>query len=649
MTEFTLDSEYNAHHPLCFAFTSRDGREWIFDTREGEDTKPLADFLEEHAEATFIAYNIRAEISSLCRLGVPVPATWIDLLPEVVQIVGTHERFLQWTRDDSGKLYPFSPKSFRLTDALRHLTDVQSDFDKAEMYTLILSRNDWTPAELLKIFEYCLDDARVLWALWDAIKAFHADVRSPWTMKSALYRGRCIRAAAVMQHSCRGIPVDTTWIAKVYASKREILAQSVKDIEAKYGFPLYRMNGDAASVDLAQCAAFARHWGIPWRITATGKTSMQKDYIEQLSQEDRSDLIDAFGESCPSLKDFKSLRDLERNLSKNPWLEGDPKRYEPPLVQNGYVPIAEVVASATVTGRSKMLRSHLQNQTPLFRTMICGNDEEAYIGADWSQQEIVLALHYFPDARLREAFEKLPPRFEDDPKEENGEYYPLKRDIYTNLAIMAGAINPTMPYSERRIARQGFKSVQLGVGYGMAAAALGRKLFADINAGKDKPVITLREAMERAQTILKWHKRTFREYWKGVARFVTEARRTGHYVSCDGWVYFVHRHTKSTQLQNLRMQCNGAAMMRRAILECEKRGLQFVAEHHDAIYITAPHDEMNYREAQLVDVMNEASTAIIGNDLKISVDIKHFGKGEQYSDTRADALKQLIEEKLNNE
>ena len=237
------------------------------------------------------------------------------------------------------------------------------------------------------------------------------------------------------------------------------------------------------------------------------------------------------------------------------------------------------------------------------------------IAADWAKQEIGIAVALSGDRKLRTAYEG--------------------RDIYLAIAEMAGAINTGMTLAQVKQTRQTFKSVQLGLGYGMAPDALALSIYNDVRAsGGD---ITKEAAQADAERIFAWHKRTFTQYWAYLHDEADRARRNGFTVSADGWVYFADEKAKHTQLLNVPMQSNGAAMLRRAMIELAFRTkLNVVCSLHDAIYIYCANKDAEDHYEILREVMDRAVKAVVGPGTAI-----HIGRSDYSHDLGYDAALDL--------
>lgn len=622
-----LDFEYNDDLVLCCAITD-DKQEWFFDTRN--DGQELAQFIEGHSDAVYVAFAAQAEQESLWRLGIEPPRDWFDIMPEAAQIVYTHPLFRTVEVEDEDGL-PFFVNHSHLNLLKARQLFLGEDTNAAKVTKddtrdLILSQSEWTAEEFERIRSYCWEDVRCLPELHRFIVNFHEAVGSPWLETDAIYRGRSINNATKLLHHSPGFPVDETWLSSIYENRVMIIHSEIDKVNRLYpNFTLLRKTADGGREDVKECGRYAESNQLPWDRTKTDRVIMRADYL------------DTFVKSSPELKAFKECRDLIIQLRKNRWTEGNAKDHQRPLIQDGHVKAVSLPFYAK-TGRSQPIvnRGHILNARPFIRTAIRPPEGKVICGLDWSQQEIAIALAFFPDAALQSAYDS--------------------GDIYRALAVRAAAlpasvlekVDGELPKISKAdaLVRQQFKSTQLGLGFGMAEPALGKKIFADVNAGADTLIITLDDAMERAEEILEWHKSEFADYWDAVEDFVEDVRTRGFWLSPDHWLYFADDDTKTTQLQNIRMQSSAATMMHYTLNDLAKIEIDFLAEHHDAIYFYADEGDAQAKVFEVRQIMDKAVRNVIGDRVKIRIDASIYTHETGYTDPRAYETVKLLKTHL---
>jgi DNA polymerase-1 len=238
------------------------------------------------------------------------------------------------------------------------------------------------------------------------------------------------------------------------------------------------------------------------------------------------------------------------------------------LVRNGYIrPPVYTFSQKTGRNSPKPKQGFLLTLAPWLRSLIKPKPGMAFIGADWSQQEIGIAAALSGDERYLAAYNN-----------EEG-------DVYLTLSKMAGAVPPEATKKSHPIERQTFKAVLLGLGYGKGVESLGLDVHEANRDERGDPILTLDGAQLKAEDIYDWHQETFSDYWEWIRDTIDRARVDGYIRTLDGWTYFVDDAVRETQLLNFPMQANGAAMMRRATIRCWESGkLDLVCTLHDALY-----------------------------------------------------------------
>ena len=145
----------------------------------------------------------------------------------------------------------------------------------------------------------------------------------------------------------------------------------------------------------------------------------------------------------------------------------------------------------------------------------------AYV--DWSQQELAIAAALSSDPRMMEAYQS--------------------GDFYLTFAKMAGAVPTDATKQTHGHERDQFKTVALGVLYGLSAEGLARKLGVPACRGRE---------------LLGMHRRTFRVFWEWSDAIEERAILTGKLRTVFGWTVRVGANVNPRSLRNFPMQANGA-------------------------------------------------------------------------------------------
>lgn len=592
-----FDFEYNDRSViLCCALNDKTGARRVFDLRHGRDREQLATYVRENSGETWASYSAMAELSSLLRLGIAVrDLKVVCLLAEASMISGTHAAFRL-----------VRPSLYRHLEAFALPVPPGDKAHKDAMRDLIIHRDAWSDAEWQAIVSYCWEDVDCLPGLFSNVEFVHRDVGTVWELSHAEQRGEYLKASAILDHRSRGLPIDVAWLNRILDNRHAVRNALAEQCNAHYGHELYVKRLDKLSVDengkkLCSIRFAFNHKGLEayletqpfreqWELTATGKRRTDDDYLD--------DLIKAY----PQLTEFKRVRNTLAQLK-----DDDLRQLVTP---EGFIrPVS--IPFYTVTGRNQPLvkRGFVLNLPPWLRTIVRPKPGHVLIAADYSKQEIGIAVALSGDAELRAAYET--------------------GDIYLALAERAGA---------GAEARQAYKSVQLGLGFGMGLNGLSRQLYVDLNQGKGEIAVSPEAAGAKAGGIYRWHKRTFKEYWSYLEGQAKAARADHYTTSADGWFYFADKDTKQTQLMNVPMQGNGAAMLRDAIRRLAfDTDLDVVCSLHDAVYAYCRAEDAERVSALLTQKMTEAAEATIGEGTRIDIGITVYTAEGGYFDKRGKA------------
>ena len=200
----------------------------------------------------------------------------------------------------------------------------------------------------------------------------------------------------------------------------------------------------------------------------------------------------------------------------------------------------------------------------------------AYI--DWSQQELAIASYLSRDEKMLEAY--------------------ASGDFYIEFAKMAKAAPVSATKQSHPEIREAFKTMALGVLYGMSAYGLAQRLGI--------PLIN-------AKALLRLHHKTFQRFWRWSDGVVMQGELTGQYASLFGWP--LHRGPRVTPRTwaNFPMQSNGAEMLRIAACLATEQQLKICALVHDAMVVEDTISSIDDTVRKTQAVMAEASELVLPN------------------------------------
>jgi DNA polymerase I-like protein with 3'-5' exonuclease and polymerase domains len=224
----------------------------------------------------------------------------------------------------------------------------------------------------------------------------------------------------------------------------------------------------------------------------------------------------------------------------------------------------------------------------------------AYI--DWSQQELAIAAALSGDKKMQDAYQS--------------------GDFYLTFAKMAGAVPETATKETHAAVRDQFKTVALGVLYGLSAEGLALKLNVSPVRGRD---------------LLRMHRETFRTFWQWSEDILNQALISKELHTEFGWRIMTEPEPNTNSLRNFPMQANGAEMMRLACCLATERGIRLCCPVHDALLIEAPLDQIDGAVVATQLAMKEASEIVLAG-FSLRTDAKIVRYPDRYSDKRGELM-----------
>jgi len=234
----------------------------------------------------------------------------------------------------------------------------------------------------------------------------------------------------------------------------------------------------------------------------------------------------------------------------------------------------------------------------------------AYI--DWSQQELAIAAYLSGDPAMQEAYRS--------------------GDFYLTFAKRAGAAPPEATKATHGGIREQFKTVCLGVLYGLSEHGLARRLGVPLCTGR---------------LLLQHHKEVFRRYWAWSDQVEMQGMLGGTLRTVFGWQMHTSAHANPRSLRNFPMQAHGAEMLRLACCLCTEHGIQVCAPVHDALLVEASLDAIESIVAQTQRFMEQASTVVLpGFPLRTEAKIVRYP--ERYQDPRGVQMWEMVQRILDD-
>lgn len=441
--------------------------------------------------------------------------------------------------------------------------------DKDAMRALVLRGEPYTADERRAILDYCQTDVDALGKL---LPAMAPDIDLP----RALLRGRYMTAVARMEW--RGVPIDAEALASFRGNWQTVQERLIERIDKEFG--IY----DGRTFKADRWAGWLAANNIPWPRLPSGGLALDDDTFREMAR------------TYPAVAPVRELRTTLAQLRLNELAVGSDGRNRCMLSAFG----------------SKTSRNQPSNSKFIFgpsawlRSLIRPEPGTAVAYIDWSQQELAIAAAISGDRKMQDAYQS--------------------GDFYLTFAKMAGAVPPDATKDSHAAEREQFKTVALGVLYGLSAEGLARKLNVPPVRGRD---------------LLRMHKETFCQFWRWSDGIQDEAILAGRLRTVFGWAVHAGDQPNPRSLRNFPMQGNGAEMMRLACCLTTERGIGLCCPVHDALLIEADAAEIDAAVEATQQAMREASEIVLAG-FQLRTDAKIVRHPDRYSDKRGQVMWQTV-------
>lgn len=549
--------------------------------------------------ATFVAFNVVAEASSMIALGLdPTKMKWVDLQIEYKMLLNHNHAFMYGKQLIQGKVKTTKPPKRKWDRTEEDLDDSSKpekslaaacfkmlgrDIDlehKNKMRDLIIScPTSWSEEDKEAVLTYCASDVEVLpeiqrkiQEVLDAHYIRHANLNAE---KYQLLRGEAAARAALIEKT--GYPVKEDWVRHFAKSVPDILNDISKDVNEQ--FP-----NDQIFVWNKKRGAF------------TMKQKPLKDFILTSPFKDR----------------WMKTETGAPSLSLDAWVRHYPYRHDYPqgnlpaqIIRflktkqnvNGFLPRGEGESSRKTffdyygdDGRARCWLNPYGSQSSRFqpaatgfiplksawmRSMIQPKPGFSICSIDYASEEFLLAALLSKDEAMYQSY--------------------ASGDPYLDFAKRAGSVPKDGTKDSHPLERQRAKSTVLGIGYLMAKNSLAEKLTQDTS---------VEHSPDEAQKLIDLYFSVYQKYGNWVAKTQYEYRQRGYLALLDGWVMFGDNENDRS-VSNCPIQGAGACVLRRAIKLAQEAGLKVIIPLHDALYIEYPTSRPE-KVDQLADAMLEA-------------------------------------------
>jgi DNA polymerase family A len=441
--------------------------------------------------------------------------------------------------------------------------------EKDDMRLLILRGGPWSEKERKDILDYCESDVtpleRLLPAMLPAID-----------LPRALLRGRYMAAAAAMEW--HGVPIDVQALELLRKHWTDIQDALIADIDSAFG--VY----DGRTFKADRFEKLLVRLGIPWARLESGRLDLSDDTFREAAK------------AWPIISPLRELRSALSDLRLSDLAVGRDGRNRTILS-----------AFRSRTGRNQPSNSKfIFGPSVWLRGLVKPPPDHGLAYVDWSVQEFAIAAKLSGDAAMLAAYES--------------------GDPYLAFGKQIGALPTDANKVSHADARQLFKQVVLGIGYGMEAETLARRI--------GRPTIVARD-------LIRAHHETYRTSWRWSDAAVDCAMLHGKINTVFGWHLHIGENSNPRSLRNFPMQANGAEMLRIACCLATERGVEVCAPVHDAVLICAPLDRLDADIEQMRGTMAEASRAVL-DGFEIRTDAKSVKYPDRFMDERGRVMWQKV-------
>ena len=439
--------------------------------------------------------------------------------------------------------------------------------EKDRIRDIILTKSCFSECEKQEILDYCASDVI---ALSELFKAMIELVDLP----RALLRGRYMAAVAFMEFS--GVPIDHDSLEKIKLKwdniKLELIHEVDKDFKCYFG----------TTFKTDRFVKWLATKQIEWPLLESGHLKLDDDTFKEMSI---------------AHPEIESLRQLRKTISLL-------RLSELPVGSDGRNRVL-LSPFGSKTGRNQPSNSRfIFGPAAWMRSLIRPKPGYSISYIDYSQQELAIAAAFSGDSNMIQAYES--------------------GDFYLSFAKLAGAAPKDATKESHGDVRDKYKTVSLGVLYGLTAEGIARKLRIPMCLGKH---------------LLQKHQEIFRRFWEWSTEVQDCALLTKQVSTVFGWNYWLDDESEinTRTLRNFPMQGNGAEILRLACCMGVESGIKICCPVHDAVLIEAPSDEINQRTEEMRSIMAEASRIVLANlSLKTDYKIVHFP--DRYMDPRGKGM-----------
>ena len=511
--------------------------------------------------ALFVGYVLPAEFGFHMAKGWGEPACALDAYVE----------FRHYVNNGAIKGGDRDKGFYGIDGALRYFLEDEIDHARKQaMRDRILQGPPFSASEERDGLDYCEDDVRKLARL---VPHIIPTIRS---LPHAMLRSKVQWGMA--QQERRGLPVDRVLLGRARQHWRGMQVDLVIELDRPFG--CYEIVDGVPHWRKERFANLVRRNGMSWPQTESGA----------LDERDQT-----FREMAARYPQIEPLRELRYSLSKlrlNDLSVGNDGRNRTPLWAYG-----------TKTGRCAPSNSkYIFGPAKWTRFLITPPPGRVLVHRDYKQEEPRIAAIVSGDRALLEACES--------------------DDLYLGIAQQLGFLHDGMNEIERKGVRALFKTVVLGIQYGLGARSLAVRTGISIS--------------EAAEILARLRSRfyVFEDYARSVLDHAGLKLEIG---TPFGWFMQCPSGINSRTVRNFPIQSTGSEILHVACILAERRGIELVAPIHDALLAEGPLDQAEELALALDRLMGDAA-ALVLRGYRLPTDFQIIRPSERYYDERGEAM-----------
>jgi len=245
------------------------------------------------------------------------------------------------------------------------------------------------------------------------------------------------------------------------------------------------------------------------------------------------------------------------------------------------------------------------------RNIIGTDKNHILVYADWKSQEAVIQAALSNDSGIREGLNT--------------------GDIYLHTAKRANAVPKNAERKDYEKQRELYKQSFLAIAYGQTAFGLKNKL-------------EISEA--EAAYLLSVLRNVYPTYFNWIDSLVKASVARGFFETKFGWRYYISdkEATNPRRLMNWPLQSHGSEILRRAIIDLDKKDFEISMPVHDAVLVHMPRKNCAAKIRELKSIMSEAAYKVIGTHIQVDTKIirKNFTQDKEHQERWEKLFQKLL-------